>query len=164
MGLAASFTGRTRSVRFTSDTSWTVPPGVFFIQVEAVGGGAGRARNSDGAAGSNTTVVVSGKTIVGPGCAVAPIGPDRINRMLFGSWTGKGTGRSGFVTFMADESSSDHGWWGEAAGQVGSGKTLPGYIDGAPTTPGASVSVTIGSGGSSSGNGDSGYVVITYEV
>lgn len=147
-----------RLVRFTANTSFTVPQGVYYVRVEACGGGAGGTNNNAGASGSNTTVALSGVTITGPGMTSNPQQPARDGAFSIGNGTAN-TGESARRAAMTIT-----GAGGEGSGGVHEDNR--GYVvsAGGPVLPGATVAVVIGSGGAGTGTGASGFANIYYEV
>lgn len=153
---ASSRRNRQRIERLTSNTTFTVPAGVFSVDVEACGGGAGMAANNNGVAGANTTVAGGGTTITALRAASAPMGsgttPPR-NVQL-----GNGTPNTG-------ESAKYIGFGINVAARTGGSSQIHDAIPmrrTLATTPGGSLTVTVGAGGSSTGSGGSGYVLIRY--
>ena len=156
---------RSRVVRFTENTNWTVPPGVYYVEVEASGGGGGRTINSLGAGGSDTTVSFGASTVVGPAVPVAPTGRARTDPIRIGSWSNTNTGRGSLGSYGMSFSSSDRGPTGQTDLFAGdAGKVTEGFTGGLAVNPGGALSVIIGSGGSATTSGDSGFAVIRYEV
>lgn len=145
-----------RFARFTTNGTFTVPAGVFFVNVIVCGGGAGATANNVGAAGSASTVALGAVTITGPGMASNPTQSPR--QPIFGNAT-PNTGDAGrraapaFTGVGGERTNNPHE---DNRGNV--------VIAGGPVTPGGSVTVTIGNGGSGTSDGGSGFAQILWEV
>jgi hypothetical protein len=153
MGFSSSIGKQRRSSLFLSNTTWTVPDGVFYVEVEAVGGGAGASGGLS--AGSDTTVALTGGTITAPGMASAPNG--NVNTNVGAGTPGTGEGRKGLT-------GGNFSQGGSRDEQVARNNVVPKQRGGGAVTPGAGISVTIGAGASSGAQaGGSGYAIIRWE-
>lgn len=150
---------RTRKVVFQSSGTWTVPAGVFWAEAEVVGGGSGRARNNDGTAGTDTTVAFTGGTITGEAMGATPT-PNAAAFQV--SDAPANSGESALVSASGNYLFAN----GTYSGGPGSWTRPPvsKVRAGASVTPGASITITVGAGGSATGDGGSGYAIIYYEV
>ena len=132
---------------FTGSGTWTVPAGVTYAIAHMQGGGGGIGNNTTGGQGGNSSVAFASGTVTGPGLN-RTVGDDLLGRA--------GAGR-------ANTGQSAHGY---RLGNSGSaGFVAPYVVAGAPVTPAASITVTVGNGGSagtSGAAGGSGYVFIEY--
>jgi hypothetical protein len=139
---------------FTASGTWTVPSGVTYAiaHIRAGGGGAGRA--SSGAGGSSS-VAFSGGTITATGGAA--LNHNRDTQFT----TVAGATNSGFGAFF---NASDGNGYFTTGGDAGNGAYI---VAGDDVTPGGSITVTVGAGGTAGTNGaagGSGYVWIEYQV
>lgn len=143
-----------RVIRFGSSGSWTVPSGVYYVDVYGSGGGAGNATSGLGVAGSSTTVALTGGTVTLPGRPAMRSTGDNYGGVVT---PGKnGTGSS--ATFLSSQRRSG----GHVYLETDADEQI--HRGGGAVTPGTVVTITIGAGGSSGANGGSGYAVIEYEV
>lgn len=155
---ASGLDGRKRSTMFSSSGTWTVPAGVFWAEAEVVGGGAGRADDSVGVAGTDSSVAFGGQTITGPGQAGAPVGNVEQRRL---SAAGANSGAAAALGAAGNEMYPN----GSYSGHVETDEPPIVVMRGqASVTPGSAVTVTVGAGGVSTANGGSGYAIIRYEV
>jgi hypothetical protein len=145
----------TKVARFTASGTWTVPTGVTYAIAHVRAGGGGCSETS-APAGGNSSVALPDGTVTADagngmslgrtfGGAPATTGRHGANR------GGQGAALNHYNANTADQ---------QAFGTGGDG----GYeVRGSSVTPGASISVTVGAGGSGTYNGGSGYVWIEYQ-
>ena len=145
--------------RFTASGSWTVPTGVTYAVAHILGGG-GHVRINGGTTnqgGSSSVAFASGTVTATGGQGIYVTGSG-------GNIVGGGA--------KAGEANSGHGaigWGGKATSSEGNKAEDGVYIvAGADVTPAASITVTVGAGGTGSGgdtgaDGGSGYVWIEYQ-
>ena len=145
--------------RFTASGSWTVPTGVTYAIAHIKGGGGGVAvgANDAGNGGSSSVAFASG-TVTATGGTKAGI-------------AGSGGNVIGDIGY-AGQANSGHGALGSAgkATSASAGRAEDGalIVAGAAVTPAASITVTIGAGGTAGtavagAAGGSGYVWIEYQ-
>jgi len=145
-----------RVAAFTGNGTWTVPTGVTYAIAHMMGGGGGIGSTTTGGDGSASSVAFASGTVTGPGLA-------------------KSVGTTGMVSLSAGAANTGQsavGRSGEAGGVdvrgwSGGGATNTFFVAGAAVTPGASISVVVGAGGTagtSGAAGGSGYVYIEYEI
>jgi len=143
--------------RFTASGSWTVPTGVTYAVAHILGGGGGiaMAANDAGDGGSSSVAFASG-TVTATGGSKAGI-------------AGSGGNVIGNIAY-AGQANSGHGALGSAgkATSASAGRAEDGtyIVAGAAVTPAASITITIGAGGTAGTNGaagGSGYVWIEYQ-
>jgi hypothetical protein len=142
---------------FTGSGTWTVPAGVTYAIAHMLGGGGGGgAQNADGASGGDSTVAFASGTVSGPGgrggastgSATAKLGPVSIANSGAGGLPSRADTTNGNLPVSGGNSV-----WVVAAAAV---------------TPAASITVTVGAGGSGNTgglpgrDGGSGYVYIEY--
>lgn len=143
-----------RSQLFKSNGTFVVPAGVFYAEVDAVGGGAGNSNNGL-TSGSNTTVALTSGTFTAPGMGSAANGSR--NDIVGGGTPGTGEGRKGI-------SGGNFAQGGSRDEQVHRNNVVPKHYGGGAVTPGSNVAVTIGAGASSGAQaGGSGYAIIRWE-
>lgn len=142
----------TKVARFTADGTWTVPAGVTYAVAHIRGGGGGVGSTSSGTGGTSS-VAFSGGTISATG-GVGNNGGTASGSFVAGT-TNSGQGAKG----TGNRPIGDEGY--TTIGQDGA------YIvAGDAVTPGASITVTVGAGGTagtSGAAGGSGYVWIEYQ-
>lgn len=152
---ASGLVNRKRIERITSNVSWTVPAGVYAIEVVAVGGGAGRTMNNNGGAGGNTTVTESGGAVItGVGAASA---------------LSHAHGSLGGGNAQANSGQAPSAYTSTGTGTVyhfpqnarGDAIPMSGTL---AVSPGSTVAVVIGSGGTGTRTGGSGNATIRWEV
>ena len=169
-------------VLWTSDTTWTVPDGVFSVSVVAVGGGGGGGYQAGALSYKNNITVVPGENIsVTVGAAgntynggnswfkaqnvlFAPGGqnPDHSSSDLVGDGGGKGgAGNGGAGGYSADGSTNSGGSGGKGqcngyAGGCAGGGGVGVMGEGSPgaSSPGSSIGGYIPGGGGGSGGGN----------
>ena len=137
---------------FTSSGTFTVPAGVTRVRVKAVGGGGGSAGGSITTAGGNSS---AGSVIAYGGGA--------------GNSVDGGTG-GGYLGLTAAQGYFNFGGYGIGGvnGCFGNGGNGGAVVGVTTTTPGGTLSVTVGAGGISGGiynpgpNGTQGYVLLEY--
>ena len=145
--------------KFTASGTWTVPTGVTYAIAHIRGGGGGVAvgANDAGDGGSSSVAFASG-TIPATGGTKAGI-------------AGSGGNVIGDIGYAA-QANSGHGAFGSAgkATSASAGRAEDGalIVAGADVTPAASITVTVGAGGSAGTSiagaaGGSGYVWIEYQ-
>ena len=137
---------------FTSSGTWTVPAGVTYAVAHMRGGGGGaNFGTSNGGTGGTSSVAFSGGTVIAGGGSGVQSGV-----------TGGVTASSVPATNSGDGGHITHDYSvtgpGEFKGQRGA------YIvAGADVTPAASITVTVGAGGTGNSAGAAGYVWIEYQ-
>jgi len=145
--------------RFTTNGTWTVPTGVTYAVAHIKGGGGGVAvgANDAGDGGSSSVAFASG-TVTATGGTKAAV-------------AGSGGNVIGDIGY-AGQANSGHGAFGSAgkgtsaaAGRAEDGALI---VAGAAVTPAASISITVGAGGSAGTSiagaaGGSGYVYVEYQ-
>jgi hypothetical protein len=141
----------------SSNLTYTVPAGVHHLHVIAYGGGSGISLNNNGAVGGNTTVALPSGTITAYGHQqpnVASGGRDtQVIRNTNGATnSGATAARANYVHRGGPE-----------VDYQGPRRSTPVEAT-SSVTPGGTIAITIGAGGSASANGGSGSVLITYEV
>jgi hypothetical protein len=143
--------------RFTADGTWTVPAGVTYAVAHIRGGGGGTAQNSGAGAGGNSSVAFAGGTVTATGgnSATTVNGYQYLNVNVAGvANSGEGAWRS---------SQSDPGV--NSGGQTSKAGNGAYVVAGGAVTPAASITITVGAGGTAGTNGGaggSGYVWIEY--
>lgn len=135
---------------FTASGTWTVPAGVTYAIAHCLGGGGGTSADATATAGGDSSVVLNTLTVTSPG-----------------GLEGNGTGDGNSFQSESAPSNSGMGARGWYTGVGRSGVQNSGYYSqwitgGDAVTPAASVTVTVGSGGTGSATGGSGYVYIEY--
>jgi hypothetical protein len=138
---------------FTASGTWTVPAGVTYAiaHIRAAGGGNGTA---SAGAGGNSSVAFAGGTISATGGAACNANPGVPNTNAQAGAANSGWGARGSVFRSADGGYNWHG---------GDGAYI---VAGGAVTPAASITVTVGAGGTAGTNGaagGSGYVWIEYQ-
>ena len=142
---------------FTASGTWTVPAGVTYAIAHIRAGGGGVGRGAAGGAGGTSSVAFAGGTISATG----------------GNGSGMWTGASTSVAARAGQANSGQGanMSGAIAGDGGLGANLGGngaeIVAGGAVTPAASITITIGAGGTAGTDGaagGSGYIWIEYQV
>ena len=142
----------TKVAAFTSSGTWTVPAGVTYAVAHIRGGGGGaNFGTSNGGTGGTSSVAFSGGTVIAGGGSGVQSGV-----------TGGVTASSVPATNSGDGGHITHDYSvtgpGEFKGQRGA------YIvAGADVTPAASITVTVGAGGTGNSAGAAGYVWIEYQ-
>lgn len=134
----------TKVDRFTDTGTWTVPAGVTYAiaHIRAGGGGGGR---SGATAGGTSSVAFAGGTI-------NALGGSALNQGAVGS----------SASYSAQANSGQGAFYNETlGGSAGNGALI---TAGGAVTPAASITVTVGSGGTGLVTGGSGYVWIEYQV
>jgi hypothetical protein len=145
----------TEVAAFTASGTWTVPAGVTYAIAHIRGGGGGNGTASAGA-GGNSSVAFAGGT-------VTATGGNLVNK-LFGAndvTAVAGVANSGNGARGSNNRASDNQFASLAAGD---GAYI---VAGGAVTPAASITVTVGAGGTAGTNGaagGSGYVWIEYQV
>lgn len=154
-----SISSVTNVAAFTASGTWTVPAGVTYAIAHCLGGGGGIGRTGTlGGAGGTSSVAFAGGTISATGGAAVIVGhsaPDA----TYGYTPQANSGMGGYLSL--DEQATGGGNTGVAF----SGNSI---VGGGAVTPGASITVTVGAGGTAGGTagfaGASGYVWIEYQV
>lgn len=139
---------------FTSSGTWTVPTGVTYAvaNIRAGGGGVGSASSG---AGGTSSVAFAGGTVSATGGALV-----NTSTTVRGVRAGAANGGQGAMISRNTNDIND----GIVVLSAGDGAFI---VAGGATTPGASITVTVGAGGTagtSGAAGGSGYVWIEYEV
>jgi hypothetical protein len=136
---------------FTSSGSWTVPAGVTYAVAHIRGGGGGaNFGTSNGGTGGTSSVAFSGGT-------VSAIGGGGVQTSFTGGTTSgsapaTNSGEGGFLSQLNGDKSGS--WRGNSGAYIVAGDTV---------TPAASITVTVGAGGTGNRAGADGYVWIEYQ-
>jgi len=135
---------------FTSSGTWTVPAGVTHAVAHIRGGGGGATFSGLGTSGGSSSVAFSGGTITAAGGNGA--GTQFAGGSTASAAPAVNSGEGGYITQLnGDKSDSTYGGRGA-------------YIVASDTvTPAASITVTVGAGGTGNRAGASGYVWIEYQ-
>jgi len=146
----------TNVAAFTASGTWTVPTGVTYAIAHCRGGGGGVGDSGSGNGGTSS-VAFSGGTVsaTGGGLSNANLPYSTVNSGARAANSGQGAFRSVFRGADVGNSAVHNG---------GDGAYI---VAGGAVTPAASITVTVGAGGTAGTNGSaggSGYVWITYEV
>lgn len=137
---------------FTASGTWTVPAGVTYAIATIIGGGGGMS-NAGAGTGGTSSVAFSGGTVSAVGGAGLNIG--------FAATSGtSGTANTGLGA------RSEYVWSSAAYTQFGAAGAQDGakIVYGGAVTAGASITITVGSGGAGSQTGGTGLVYIEFEV
>ena len=150
----ANLGSMTEVAAFTAGGTWTVPAGVTYAiaHIRAAGGGIGTA---SAGAGGNSSVAFAGGTITATGGAACNANPGVPNTNAAAGATNSGWGARGSVFRTAEGGFNWHG---------GDGAYI---VAGGSVTPAASITITVGAGGTagtSGATGGSGYIWIEYQV
>lgn len=150
----------------TSGTSWTVPPNVYRIATSTIGAGGGGGGMVTGATATNGGT--GGTTTFNGVSATGGVGGKSVDDTGSSFSTGS-NGKSGEVSANGGQAEIIDGVPASLTDAGGAGDGLGGQIVKSvfDVTPSASISYSIGSGGSgysAGGNGGNGSVIIEYEV
>lgn len=141
---------------FTASGTWTVPAGVTYAIAHMIGGGGGAGRGSSGSGGA-TSVAFSGGTVSSNGGSALDV-----NGIFSGQvTTAAGPANSGRSAFYSGRDGANAG----SASSTGNAGDSQWVVAGDSVTPAATISVTVGDGGSAGTGGaagGSGYVYIEY--
>jgi hypothetical protein len=147
----------TNVAAFTASGTWTVPAGVTYAIAHITGGGGGTGGSTAGGAGGTSSVAFAGGTVSATGGNA-------------GGQTAGGGGTS-YLSVAGVANSGKGGWTSGAvsgvADKVAQGGDGAYIVAGGAVTPAASITITIGAGGTagtSGAAGGSGYVWIEYQV
>jgi len=146
----------TNVAAFTASGTWTVPAGVTYA-IAHIRGGGGSTGTASTAAGGNSSVAFSGGTVTATGGAAAPLMLAHGFYKVTAGTVNSGNGAAGSQFRGADVTDSSVTFGGDGAYIVAGGAV----------TPAASITVTVGAGGTAGTNGaagGSGYVWIEYQV
>ena len=134
---------------FTASGTWTVPAGVTYAIAHIRGGGGGATFSGLGTSGGSSSVAFAGGTITAAGGNGA--GTQFAGGSTASAAPAVNSGEGGYITQLnGDKSDSTYGGRGA-------------YIVAADTvTPAASITVTVGAGGTGNRAGATGYVWIEY--
>ena len=137
---------------FTSSGTWTVPAGVTYAVAHMRGGGGGANFGTGNAnqGGTSSVAFSSGTVIAGGGSGVQS------------GATGGVTASSVPATNSGDGGHITHGYSATGPGEF-KGQRGAYIVAGDTVTPAASITVTVGAGGTGNSNGASGYVWIEYQ-
>ena len=137
---------------FTSSGTWTVPAGVTYAIAHMLGGGGGGAgQSTTGGAGGTSSVAFSGGTVSATGGRGGAVTATPTNRVPGAEAANSGRGGA------CNSDASGHNNEGNDAQWIVAGDTV---------TPAASITVTVGAGGTAGTGataGASGYVWIEYQ-
>lgn len=139
---------------FTASGTWTVPAGVTYAIAHIRGGGGGC--NLNAGAGGNSSVAFAGGTITATGGAAATAGG--VQGIATMSVAGAANGGQGAFGVRNDNTVN------YPSVQAANGAYV---VAGDDVTPGGSITITVGAGGTAGTNGaagGSGYVWIEYQV
>jgi hypothetical protein len=142
-----------RIARFTGSGTWTVPAGVTYAIAHILGGGGGIGTSGSGGNGGSSSVAFASGTVTATGAN--KVGYD-------------GTSLEAATAGVANSGrSAGHGSIGGSAARSPGAHAPDAHVivAGAAVTPAASITVTVGAGGSagtSGAAGGSGYVYIEY--
>lgn len=142
--------------KFTASGTWTVPAGVTYAIAYMMGGGGGSGQTGSGGQGGTSSVAFPSGTVSSPGMQAG--GSRHVNTYVHGKKAGVNNIGQGAV-HVGDGSGGDSNSAPAPAGVF--------LVGGGTVTPGGSVAVTVGAGGSAGISGDtggSGYVYIEYYV
>lgn len=150
--------GRMKNVaRFTTSGTWTVPTGVTYATAYMTGGGGGIGANGGaGGNGGNSSVAFAGGTV----SATGGVGIQTQGNIAGPAYAGTANSGQGAVMSAAGAGT----YYAEGPGQAQNGAYI---VAGGAVTPAASITVTVGAGGTagtSGAAGGTGYVYIEYEV
>jgi hypothetical protein len=148
--------GSKRIARFTASGTWTVPTGVTYAIAHILGGGGGVGAAATAGAGGASSVAFAGGTVSSNGGSKG-LGVNNTTSAINGEAgqanSGRGANRAGSgnvgTTELGSEKGTDAQW-------VTAGDSV---------TPAASITITVGAGGSAGTRGaagGSGYVFIEY--
>jgi len=144
--------------RFTASGTWTVPAGVTYAVAHIRGGGGGTGTSgSTGGAGGTSSVAFASGTISATGGNLA----NQANGFAYNIVNVAGVANSGNGAWRSGHSDPGVNAGGQSV-LAGDGAYV---VAGADVTPAASITVTVGDGGtagSTGGAGGSGYVWIEY--
>ena len=145
---------------FAASGTWTVPAGVTYAvaHIRGGGGGTGSVASTGGAGGTSSVAFASG-TISATGGNFA----NNTNAWGYNIQTNAGVANSGQGAYTSAQSDPGPGGTGQSV-RAGDGAYI---VAGAAVTPAASITVTVGAGGTagtSRAAGGSGYVWIEYQV
>lgn len=148
--------GNMKVARFTASGTWTVPAGVTYAVAYMRGGGGGIGRSSVGGTGGTSSVAFASGTVEalgGVGVAVGHGTPDA----TYGYTPQANSGLGAYLSL------DEQGLAGGNTGQAFEGAYI---VAGADVTPAASITVTVGAGGTAGATsgfaGATGYVWIEY--
>jgi hypothetical protein len=154
-----SISSVTNVAAFTASGTWTVPAGVTYAIAHIRGGGGGTARNSGAGAGGNSSVAFSGGTVTATGGNSATT----VNGYQYLNVNVAGVANSGEGAWRSSQSDPGVNSGGQST-KAGNGAYV---VAGNSVTPAASITVTVGAGGTAGTDGaagGSGYVWIEYQV
>jgi len=141
----------TKVAAFTASGTWTVPSGVTYAVAHIRAGGGGSGTASSGTGGTSS-VAFSGGT-------VSATGGTGVNAAVFGGQVAGAANSGHGAVFGYRDGGGNFGW----SGQSQNGAYI---VAGDDVTPGGSITVTVGAGGTagtSGAAGGSGYVWIEYQ-
>ena len=137
---------------FTTSGTWTVPAGVTYA-VAHIRGGGGAMSQSGATSGGNSSVAFASGTVTANGGQFVNLWPAAPGGSSGAANSGLAA-RGGSIWTSAAYTSF-------GADTAGDGAEI---VAGGEVTPGASITVTVGSGGTGTLTGGSGFVYIEYEV
>lgn len=139
-------------VNFTSTGSWTVPAGVTYVVVYLGGGGGGVSTSGAGGTGQASSFAFSSGTVSASGGNGDSDGQNLGDQTYARSYSGvANTCHGALITSNVSS--------GAARGADGAELVYGGVV-----TPGQTIAVTVGAGGSGTYSGGSGYVRIEYDT
>ena len=153
----ANLGSMTEVAAFTASGTWTVPAGVTYAIAHILAGGGGTGGTTNGGAGGTSSVAFAGGTIsaTGGNLGIALVGGGGLSFVTVAGAanTGEGAYASGAISGVNAHTA-----------KAGNGAYI---VAGGAVTPAASITVTVGAGGTagtSGAAGGSGYVWIEYQV
>lgn len=147
---------QTNIARFTASGTWTVPAGVTYATAYILGGGGGIGSAASGAGGTSSFAFAGGTISAAGGAALNLV--NALSAVTVAAPANSGRG----AFYAAAASGSFYGYMGN--NQIGDGVYT---VAGGATTPGASITVTIGAGGTAGTTGaagGSGFIYVEFEV
>lgn len=143
--------GAVKVAAFTTSGTWTVPTGVTYAVAHILGGG-GAASVSGATTGGTSSVAFASGT-------VSALGGGPFNNGIGAPGGNAGPLNSGLGA------RAEYIWGGASYTQLGANNAQDGalIVAGADVTAGASITVTVGAGGTGTVAGGSGYVYIEYQ-
>lgn len=143
---------QTNVASFTSSGTWTVPAGVTYAIAYMTGGGGGASVSGAGTGGTSSVAFAGG--------TVSALGGAPFNNGIGAPGGTVGTANSG------KGSRAEYVWSGAAYTTLGGNNAQDGatIVAGGAVTPAATITVTVGAGGTGTIAGGTGFVYIEYEV
>lgn len=130
--------------------TWTVPTGITYAVVYMGGGGGGVNTGGAGGDGGNTTFSFAGGTVTANGGKGHSDGTGTSDQTYAASWSAQ---RASGGAFAVGSGTTGGAAWATDGQEI---------IYGGAVTPGASISYTVGAGGTGTYTGAAGYIIIEY--